>query len=216
MKRAGIWGQLDELGFEKGCISEAILSTTNSDGTPNASPMGVLRVGSETLEARPFKTSTTYGNLLRDSRACVNVTSDPSLFLVSAFKRERFEGFPGASFEGELRLASSDAHVFVEALGHRDISDLRCAFMFNPISVEVCRPLPRVFSRGSAEAIEAIIHATRIEAFTREGGVDDVERLIKRFRACKDVVGRVSAPDSKEARVIQELERLIRRWGDKK
>jgi len=213
MKRAGIWERLDELGFEKGCISEAILSTMNPDGTPNASPMGVLRVGSEALEVRPFKTSSTYGNLLRDTRSCVNVTSDPVLFLVTAFKRERFEGFPGASFERGLRLASSDAHVLLEALGHRDISDIRCAFTFNPVSVEVRRPLPRVFSRGSAEAIEAIIHATRIEAFTREGRRGDVERLIKRFRACKDAIGRVSAPDSKEARVIQELERLIRCWG---
>lgn len=212
MKGAGIWGRLDELGFEESCISEAILSTKNPDGTPNASPIGVLRVGSEALEVRPFKTSTTYGNLLRDPRACVNVTSDPVLFLVTAFKRERFEGFPGASFERGFRLASSDAQVLVEALGYRDISDLRCAFTFNPVSVDVCRPLPRVFSRGSAEAIEAIIHATRIEVFTREDGGDDVERLIKRFHACKDVVERVSAPDSKEARVIRELERLIHRW----
>ncbi len=214
MKGAGIWGKLDELGFEEGCICETILSTTNPDGTPNASPMGVLRVGSEALEVRPFKTSATYGNLLRDPRACVNITSDPAQFFVTAFKKEHFEGFPRTSFEGELKLASSDAYVFVEALGHRDISDLRCAFTFNPVSIEVRRPLPKVFSRGSAKAIEAIIHATRIEAFTREGRVEEVERLIKRFRACKDVVMRVSAPDSKEARVIQELERLISRWGN--
>jgi len=95
MNGAGIWQRLDELGFEKDCISEAILSTTNHDGTPNASPMGVLRVGSEALEVRPFKTSATYGNLLRNPSACVNVTSDPVPVPCHGFQEGTLRRFPG-------------------------------------------------------------------------------------------------------------------------
>jgi len=79
----------------------------------------------------------------------------------------------------------------------------------------VCRLTPRAFSRGRAEAIEAVVHATRIEVFMRQGKRESVERLIKRFRASKDVVERVSAPESKEARVVKELERLISSWRDR-
>ena len=47
-----------------------------------------------------------------------------------------------------------------------------------------------------------------------EGKAAAVERLIKRFNECKDVVNRVSPPESVEARVIVELERLIDEWRD--
>lgn len=215
MNGKGIEAQLDELGFDLGSVSEAILTSVNPDGSLTAAPMGVLRTGPEILEIKPFKTSSTYRNLLGHERACINVTSDPALFLVTAFKEEGFKGFPKPSFSRGMRLDSSDAHVFIEVTESRDMSEDRARFTCTATSVEVCRPKPRVFSRGRAEAIEAVVHATRIEVFTREGRWERVESLIRRFSECKDVVGRVSAPDSKEARVIRELERLIARWRER-
>ena len=66
-----------------------------------------------------------------------------------------------------------------------------------------------------AEAIEAIIHATRIEVYSKEGRLDDVERLIKRFAVCKDVIERVSASEAVETRVVGELEKMITVWRGK-
>ncbi len=215
MIRTKIEKGLDELGFEIGSVSEAILSTVNQDCSANASPMGILRVGPKTLEIRPFNTSTTYRNLLARSRACINVTSDPSMYLVTAFKRESLVGFPKPSFKGDLRLDPSDAYIFIDVIGRRDLSKTRTSYECEATSVEVCRLTPRAFSRGRAEAIEAVVHATRIEVFMRQGKRESVERLIKRFRASKDVVERVSAPESKEARVVKELERLISSWRDR-
>ena len=215
MTEKSIEGQLDELGFVTGSINEVILTTMNPDGTPNAAPMGALRVGPDTLEIRPFKTSKTYRNLLGHGRACMNITADPGLFLVTAFKEESFEGFRGASFERDMRLEDSNAYLFIEVVKSFEISEDRARFTCKVASVEVCDPMPRAFSRGVAVAIEAIVHATRIEVFTREAKQAEVERLIKRFFECKNVVERVSAPDSKEARVIIELERLIACWRDR-
>ena len=207
--------KLDELGFKTGSISEVILTTMNPDGTPNAAPMGALRTGPRTLEIRPFKTSNTYRNLLGHKRTCLNITTDPGLFLVTAFKGERFEGFRGTSFKNNMRLEASDAYVSVEVVGGREVSDDRALFTCKVSTVEVYKPIPRAFSRGVAAAIEAIVHATRIEVFTSEAKQVEVERLIRRFSECKDVVERVSAPDSTEARVIRELERLIACWREK-
>lgn len=206
---------LDELGLVTGSIVEVILMTMNPDGTSNAAPMGALRVGPDTMEIRPFKTSKTYRNLLGHGKACVNITADPGLFLVTAFKGECFEGFGGVSFERALRLEGSDAYLFIEAIESLEPSEERARFACRVVSVEVCDTMPRAFSRGAAAAIEAIVQATRIEVFTREAKLVEVERLIRRFSECKDVVERVSAPDSKEARVMRELERLIARWGER-
>ena len=207
--------KLDELGFKTGSICEVILTTMNPGGTPNAAPMGVLRTGPGALEIRPFKTSSTYRNLLGHKRACLNITTDPGLFLVTAFKEERFEGFYRASFKNDMRLEASDAHLIVEVGEGREVSDDRAFFTCKVSSVELCKPIPRAFSRGVAAAIEAIVHATRIEVFTHEAEQAEVERLIRRFFECKDVVERVSAPDSTEARVIRELERLIACWRER-
>jgi hypothetical protein len=214
MTEKGIEFLLDELGFVTGSINEVILTTMNPDGTPNAAPMGALRAGPDALEIRPFKTSKTYRNLLGHSRACVNITADPGLFLVTAFKEECFEGFRGASFERDMRLEDSDAYLFIEAVESYELSEDRAGFTCKVVSVEVCDTMPRAFSRGAAAAIEAVVHATRIEVFTREAEQVEVERLIRRFFECKDVIERVSAPDSKEARVMRELERLIACWRD--
>lgn len=214
MTEAGLGEQLHDLGFGLGSVYEAIITTLCPDGSPNASPMGVIRNGPSTLEIRPFKTSTTFWNLLRHRKACINLTDDPAFYLVTAFKDENFQGFVELRVDSDLRLESSDAHVFVDVQDFKEISGIRASFTCNVSSVEVRNPTPRVFSRGKAEAIEAIIHATRIEVFAREGRWEQVERLISGFYACKDVVGRVSAPGSTEARVIEELERLIGTWRE--
>jgi hypothetical protein len=214
MAGEGISQRLDGLGFGFGSICEAIITTVNTDGTPNAAPMGVTRVGSETLELKPFKTSASYRNLLGNSKACVNVTDDPGMFLKAAFKGEDLEGFQELSIDGSLRLEASDASVLVRVVDVWDVSEIRTRFTCEAMGVEIRRPIPRVFSRGRAEAIEAIIHATRIRAFVGGEVEAAVERLIKRFNECKGVVNRVSPPGSVEARVISELERLIAEWRD--
>jgi hypothetical protein len=120
-------------------------------------------------------------------------------------------GFPVPYIDEELRLDRSDAHIFIES-DSSDESERRATFTCRVLSVEVANSKPRVFSRGRASAVEAIIHATRIKVLLEEGPRERVESLIKRFCECKDVVDRVSPPESTESRVIGELDRLIGYW----
>ncbi len=203
---------LEKMGFQMGGISETILTTVNPDGSFNVSPMGVHRVNHEVLELRPFKSSTTFMNLLNDPKACINVTDDPGLFFVTAFKGKTVAGLLDPVIDKDMRLISASAHIFVDASRCSDISEIRACFACRVTDIEASAITPRSFSRGRAEAIEAIIHATRIEAFSKEGRLEDVENLIKRFAECKGVVERVSAPDSVETRVVGELEKMIAVW----
>jgi hypothetical protein len=203
--------QLDGLRFDMGSICETIVTTVNGDGAPNAAPMGVTRGGPETLDLKPFKTSTTYENLLDNPRACINITDDPTIFLSTAFKGE-IEGSQDFNIDEDLRLEASDASVFVRVVDVWDLSENRTCFTCEVSGIEIHRPTPQVFSRGRAEAIEAIVHATRIQVFAFSEDEETVERLIKRFDECKVVVNRVSPPGSAEAKVISELEKLIGEW----
>ena len=203
---------LDEMGFCRGGISEAILTTVNPDGSFNAAPMGVHRTRHGALELRPFKSSSTFMNLLDNPKACINVTDDPRLYFVTAFRGRSIEGLQEPVIDREMRLTSAVAHIFVDASKGSDISEIRACFTCHMRYIEAPAMTPRSFSRGRAEAIEAIIHATRIEVFSKEEGLGDVERLIKRFAESKGVIARVSAPDSVEARVVGELEKMIAVW----
>lgn len=206
---------LEEMGFRKGGISETILTTVNPDGSYNAAPMGVHRVGHEVLELRPFKSSSTFMNLLNNPKACINVTDNPGLFFVTAFKGKTVEGLLDPAIDKDMRLVSASAHIFVDASRSSDVSEIRACFTCRVKDIKSSAWIPRSFSRGRAEAIEAIIHATRIEVFSKVGRLGDVERLIKRFAVCKDVVEKVSAPESVETRVVGELEKMIAIWRGK-
>jgi hypothetical protein len=215
MPLTGTGRLLDELGFYVDSISEVRITTVNGDGSFNAAPMGVVRKEVEHIEIRPYKTSSTHANLVRHSKACVNVTDDPVTYMMTAFKEESFPHQKVHSIDMDLRLSSSDAHVFLVVDGSHDHSEDRSSFKCRVVGIEIKRPFPRAFSRGRAEAIEAVIHATRIEHCIKVSELTKLETLIKQFHMCKDIVERVSHPESREAMVIRELERLIAEWRDR-
>tara|TARA_B100000315_G_C14510893_1_gene556901 strand:+ start:730 stop:1380 length:651 start_codon:yes stop_codon:yes gene_type:complete len=215
MTGSGFRRLLDVMGFYRGGISETILTTVSPDGFFNAAPMGIRRTSDETLELRPYKSSSTFTNLIDNSNACINVTDNPGLFFVTAFRGKPIDGLHEPVIDKKMRIITSVAHIFVDASRGSDISRIQANFTCQVKGIEVKKMMPRSFSRGKAEAIEAIIHATRIEVFLKERRMGDVERLIKSFAECKDVVGRVSASDSVEIKVIREIDKMIVTWKGK-
>jgi hypothetical protein len=205
---SGLTEKLDALGFREGCIAEVVLVTVNPDGSPNAAPMGAKRTGGTVFEFKPFKTSATYRNLLRDPRSTMNVTSDPAVFLATAFKDE----IPNQPVVESLRLRDCDASITCERIEGVEFSPERHLFKNEAKDMEVHVSHPRVFSRGVAEAVEAVIHATRVKAFRLEGRREDADALEKKLLECIGVVRRVSAGGSPEAQTVDTLERMLDGW----
>jgi hypothetical protein len=199
---------LDILGFRDGCIAEVVLVTVNPDGSPNAAPMGAKRVGGTVFEVMPFKSSATCRNLLGDPRSAMNVTSDPTVFLATAFKDEVSTQ---PAMDG-LGLRGCDACIALERTEGAEVSADRHLFKNKVKEVAVHVSHPRVFSRGVAEAVEAVIHATRVRAFHMQGRHGDALGLEEKTRECIGVVRRVSAGGSPEAETADRLERLLERW----
>ena len=208
MNRAGFAETLNSLGFREGCIAEVVLVTVNPDGSPNAAPMGAKRVNRDVFEVKPFKTSATYRNLLNDPRSTINVTSDPMVFLATAFKDE-ISTQPAVD---GLCLRGCDACITLERIEGVEVSADRYLFKNKAKDVSVYASHPMVFSRGVAEAVEAVIHATRVKAFRMQGRHGDAHTLEEKIGECIGVVRRVSAGGSPEAETVDMLERLLERW----
>jgi hypothetical protein len=208
MGGAGLAETLDSLGFREGCIAEVVLVTVNPDGSTNAAPMGAKRVGGTVFEVRPFKTSATYRNLLNDPRSTMNVTCDPMVFLATAFKEE----VPTQPAMDGLSLRDCDACITLERTGGVEASADRYLFRNDAKEVVVHATHPRVFSRGVAEAVEAVIHATRVKAFRMQGRHGEAGALEEKIGECMGVVRRVSAGGSPEAEAVDRLERMLERW----
>ncbi len=110
---------LNDLGFSKGIISETIVSTFNANGEPNAAPMGVTMENHEQLVIRPFISTSTYKNLQTRKCAVVNLTADPELFYITAFKEVVPDGklppalFGKARFVDAPKLLTADAQIEV-------------------------------------------------------------------------------------------------------
>lgn len=89
------------------CIVETLLMTSNLDGSPNIAPMGITRHGNH-LIVKAYKTSQTYENLKRGDSVSIYVSSDPLLFLKTAFKQE---------FDPQPELDKADSVIQVETIG---------------------------------------------------------------------------------------------------
>jgi hypothetical protein len=71
-------------------ILEGLVTTVNSDGTANVSPMGPLVDRDITrLVLRPYKTSRTYSNLKREGKGILHVTDDVELLAHAAVGKLR-------------------------------------------------------------------------------------------------------------------------------
>jgi hypothetical protein len=201
-------GTLAKMGFTQGAVVETILVTVNSDGSFNAAPMGVRLMGRH-LGLSPYRTSATYANLMRGGRASINTTLDPLLFLATAFKDE-IEDQPHV--EPDMRLMGADSTIIVEVKQESSTLGERGLFTATPVKITVGEAYPTVFSRGRNQAVEAVIHATRVKAFSEQGRRGEAEALIRKIDECTATVRRVSPQGSPEHAVVDKLEDMIPSW----
>jgi hypothetical protein len=204
----GLSRLLDNLGFNHNTIVESILTTQNIDNSLNAAPMGVTRIGQNLLKIKPFISSTSFLNLKIGETVCINTTSDPMLFLVTAFK-EYLKDQPKINFD--LSIDRCDASLYCEIVEIKAVLKTRVKANLKVEQVKVWNPMPRVFNRGQAEAIEAVIHATRVKAF-KDNPLKSAFYL-KKIHNCNSVIRRVSPEESTETEVVEIIKQLIDSWG---
>jgi hypothetical protein len=181
--------------------------------------MGVVIESDERLLIRPYISSLTYKNLQAKRCAVVNVTSNPELFYLTAFKEANPDGklspelFEKAKTVDAPRLLAADATVEVSVAETRSFGSERAEFLCNIQLVTASKALPTVYCRAQFATIEAIIHATRIKPFLRGDKQEQkcAFKLMELVEICSNVVKR-TAPDSRYSEIMADLTQRIHSW----
>jgi hypothetical protein len=209
---------LTDLGFFKEVIVETVVSTYNTNGQPNAAPMGAIMAEEGQIFIKLFNSSQTYQNLLLKKCAVVNITSDAELFYRAAFKEVNPEGSISAeSFEkaqtiNAPKLCGVDATIEVSIAAMSPISPERTQATCYVKLIEARNIPPKAYSRALHATIEAIVHATRIKVFANNNQKQkEVAELLLLVKNCRDVVNR-TAPNSMYSRIMEDMAKRIDLW----
>jgi len=213
--------KLSDLGFSKSLIVETIVSTFNSDGTPNAAPMGAIMENEQTLALNIFNTSETNRNLKCTKCAAINITNDIEIFYKTAFKQKKPRGnlpqdwFSKSEMIDAPLLSCANATIEVTIINQIFFEE-KTRFTCQVESINSVKVYPRIYCRAFGACIEAIVHATRVQDFIGDLNKEEyVSKLLDLIGDCNEVVNRV-APNSIYSLVMSDLLEQIDSWRGKK
>ena len=158
-------------------IAEGVVTTVNSDGSPNISPMGprVDRIFTR-LVLRPFQSSTTFQNLKRTGEGVFQITDDVLLIARAAVGQlaPLPQLMPAAQVQGFLLTDACRWFAFrvLDLDDSQERTTIRCTIIGSGSQ----RPFFG-FSRAKHAVLEAAILATRVDILPREQIVAELERL---------------------------------------
>ncbi|OIQ77290.1 hypothetical protein GALL_410160 [mine drainage metagenome] len=139
-------------------IYEAIVITSNTDGSAHIAPFGLREQDGNVIIA-PFRPSATLDNLLRSGCAVVNATTDVRVFAGALTGRRDWP---------VRRAGKVDGWVLQSALSHRELEllkvkehDLRPELTFRIVHEATHAPF-RGFNRAQAAVIEASVLVSRL------------------------------------------------------
>ena len=213
--------KLTDLGFLKGMIFEAIVSTYNRDGSPNAAPMGTIMQNQHILSLNVFNSSETSLNLKTNKCAVINFTNNIDVFYRTTFKEANPTGklpqewFEKAETVNAPKLQISDATIDVSVTSMEPMGAEKTNFSCSIVKINVDKMYPQIYSRAMAMTLEAIIHATRVKAFVNdEKQQKNVKTLLELIENNNNVVNRV-APNSMYTTIMTDLMKRIDSWRNK-
>jgi len=212
--------KLSDLGFTVGVNCEAIVTTLNPDGSPNAAPMGMTMQDQQHLKLNIFNSSSTCRNLKASKCGVVNITGNIDVYYKAAFKEASPEGkvpsdwFVKSEVVEAPKLRSADAAVEISVESASDDGE-RTLFCCKTERVAAKPSYPQVYCRAMPLTIEAITHATRVKAFAADPETQQmVEQLIQTINSHARIVERV-APNSPYTAVFADLLGRIDLWRRK-
>ena len=181
---------MDEI-FKEG-ITEVIVTSVSKSGEPNAAPMGVVRHGDRYF-IRMFPNTTTLKNVEETGYLMANVTTDPLVYVVSAFENLDSSYF---SMEKDLivpSLKGAAAWVYCKCSVGEYVA-------VEPVTSTIVERVVPVFSRAFPAIIEATILGTRIR-FDKGG---ESEKKIHEYAS---IVRKCGSPRELEA--MEKLKQIL-------
>ncbi|HKZ87998.1 MAG TPA: DUF447 domain-containing protein [Candidatus Bathyarchaeia archaeon] len=211
--------KLTDLGFSEGVIVETIVSTYDSDGQPNAAPMGTIMESAQRITIKLYNSSLTLQNFQSNRCAVMNVTSNIELFYRTAFKeiypigKLPREWFERAESVNAPKLSMADAVIEVSVASMVAIDAERTKVMCDVILIRAPKNFPQAYCRAFSSTLEAIIHATRVKVFLDGDEKQKAQalKLQETIEDCREVVNRV-APKTRYSEIMAEIAGMIDSW----
>ena len=212
--------KITDLGFSNSIIVETVVSTYDREGKANAAPMGIALESPQRLVIRIYTSSLTYKNFQLRKSGVVNLIYDPEVFYRTTFKEANLNGrvpqdwFEKAETVDAPKLWKAEANIEFAVADIRQIDAERAEVLCDVTLVKTAKVLPKAYCRALFATIEAIIHATRVQAFIRHGNSRKREqalRLLETIREYRDLVNRI-APNSSYSEIMEDLRQRIDSW----
>ena len=173
-------------------ILEALVSTTNPDGTARVAPMGPhVEPNMTQFTLRPFPTSRTYQNLLKHGEGVLHVTDDALLLAKAAVGvADSRQKMRAAEFVRGYVLTNC-CRYFEFRVRSVEATEPRVTVVADVIHVGTLRDFWG-FNRGKHSVLEAAILSTRLHLLPSE----DVAAEFQKLRV---IVEKTGGPDELEA-----------------
>ena len=205
---------LYSLNMDKGLHYEAIVTTQNEDGTPNAAPMGVICKGPDQVVLRLHEGSHTIANVKREKKFYVNLSRDPLLFTYSLISNP-----PSTEFKKEkhgFSLKNADTSFFGQVnhekkVEKKDAMGENVTLMFHSQvqDIKQYKTESEPLNRAICGIIEALVNLSRV----KRAPVEKKKEYTDRMKEISRVVNRVGGVEHKEAIELIKKEFEIRVKG---
>lgn len=165
------------MGFLPGRIMEAIVTTYNEDGSPNAAPIGIYPLSNDKIQMDIHAPTDTRSNLLRTGACVVNIVFDPFLFIKCAIlgsgkgeAENEISGdeiLPAGNVDApflkdvnayiELEMQTHEEKIKEDMHGEMEFSQIVCTVK----KITVSKEYPIAINRGLFAAIEVAVAKSR-------------------------------------------------------
>ncbi len=205
---------LYSLNMEKGLHYEAIVTTRNEDGTPNAAPMGVICKGHDQIVLRLHEGSRTISNVKREQKFYVNLSRDPLLFTYSLIDNPSTKEFQEEKYGFSLKNADASFFGVVDheknVNGNDSFGESRTMMFHSQVQdITQKKKESEPLNRAICGVLEALVNLSRVRRVSSQKKKEYANRLKEISR----VVNHVGAPKHKKAIELIEKEFEIRIKG---
>jgi hypothetical protein len=172
-------------------ILEGIVTTLGRDGVLNVAPMGPkVEPAMRRFVLRPYRTSTTYGNLKDRGEGVLHVTDDVLLLARAAIGRDvAVETRPASVVAGRVLVDCCRYYEF--RVLDRDDRDARATLVAETVAEGRVRDFFGL-NRGKHAVVEAAILATRVDFLS-------LGEILAEFRRLSPLVEKTGGPAEREA-----------------
>ncbi len=171
-------------------IIEAIVTTTNENGSPNIAPMGpFLERSFESFELRPFSGSQTLDNLRRRREGVLHLVEEAMLFVQAVTHRWPAPPPMQLATVVSAPMLKNYLRAFEFRTKFFDESSNRISITCETIEQHIGRP-PQGLCRGLNAVVEACILVSRVDFLPREeidSQLPSLQKIVEKTGSPQDV-----------------------------